>query len=405
MSKKSTLKKKILFTGGGSGGHISAATAIIDGLRDRYSNVLDQILYVGSNLGMSGEKEAESLEEKIVSSSDIPFVSIRAGKLQRYLSLDTIKKVFGVLGGVIDARKVINDFKPDIIVSTGGFVTVPVAFVGWIKKIPVYIHEQTAAIGLTNKIASRFAKRVYTTFPQSAQYLPKGKALQVGNAVRKAIFSDKGKGETISAVKKMLPEKETFPIVLIAGGGQGSHLLNIITRQMLRYLVEDFQVILQTGDNKVNRDYEILLKEKKKLPESLQDRFLPVKFIPANQIGYIFKNIDIYVGRAGANFVYEMGLMRKPSILIPIPWVTHDEQNKNAQSLVDVGLGKILPEGELTAERLFNELKRLNQKIRSGRLRIDESKLEKNYRTDAVEKIMKDLNLESENLSRKSSGT
>src|SRR5690606_119788 len=107
-----------MFTGGGSGGHISAATAIIEGLRERYSNVLDQILYVGSNLGMSGEKEAESLEQKIVGQSDIPFVTIRAGKLQRYLSLDTIKKVFGVIGGVIDARKVINDFKPDLIIST-----------------------------------------------------------------------------------------------------------------------------------------------------------------------------------------------------------------------------------------------------------------------------------------------
>lgn len=383
-----------MFTGGGSGGHISAATAIIEGLRERYSNVLDQILYVGSNLGMSGEKEAESLEQKIVGKSDIPFVTIRAGKLQRYLSLDTIKKVFGVIGGVIDARKVINDFKPDLIISTGGFVTVPIAFVGWFKKIPVYLHEQTAAIGLTNKIASVFAKRVYTTFPQTELYLPKGKAFQVGNAVRKAIFEENARGEVALALKKMLPVKETYPIVLIAGGGQGSHLLNITTRQMLRYLIEDFQVILQTGDNKTNRDYEILTKEKRKLPVKLQDRFFPVKFISAEEIGYVFKHIDIYVGRAGANFVYEMGLIRKPSILIPIPWVTHDEQNKNAQSLVDVGLGQILAEGELTAERLFNELKRLNQKIRSGRLNINERKIKETYRTDAVEKILDDINIE-----------
>ncbi|WKZ31192.1 MAG: UDP-N-acetylglucosamine--N-acetylmuramyl-(pentapeptide) pyrophosphoryl-undecaprenol N-acetylglucosamine transferase [Candidatus Dojkabacteria bacterium] len=388
----STLTKRILITGGGSGGHISAATAIIDGLKGRYSNATEQILYVGGKLGMEGEKNGTSLEQRIFKDSDIKFVAIRAGKLQRYLSWNSIKLLLGVFGGVIDARKVIKEYKPDIVISTGGYVTVPVCFIAWLNKIPVYIHEQTAAVGLTNKTTSKFARRIYTSFPSSEQYFPRKKVLHVGNAVREKVFMTDGQGEVVDAVRDMQQDRSKLPILLFTGGGQGSHKLNITVRQMVPYIVEEFQVIIQTGQNELNKDYDLLLKERAKLTDEKKRRFFPVKYIDADQIGYLFDNIDMHIGRAGANFVYEMGVLKIPSIFIPLPFVTHNEQEKNAQTLVQFGIAKILPEGELTSERLFNEIKKFNSEIKKG-LTVDTAGLESTFRTDAVEKILADLDL------------
>lgn len=394
------LKEKILFTGGGSGGHVSAATAIISGIRSQYEMNLDQILYIGSDLTMEGESDGKtkgkSHEEKILSTTDIPYRSIRAGKLQRYLSFRSFKLLFGILGGFIDSWKVISEFQPDRVVSTGGYVTVPICIVAKIRGIPVYIHEQTAVVGLTNKIVGKFAKRIYISFISSASFFPRERTLHTGNAVRPEIFNTTGEGPAQQAIRKMLPNSKKYPIVLIAGGGQGSHLLNITVRQMLTYLTEEFQVVLQTGDNQVHKDHEILWKDRLKLPADKQDRFFPVKFITAEEIGNVFSNTDIFVGRSGANFTYEMGVLQIPSILIPIPWVTHNEQMRNAQALEETGLARIIPEGELTAERLFNELRRLSSIINKGTLKIDEEKLHTSFPINAVSTIINDLTLNSE---------
>lgn len=382
--------KKILITGGGSGGHISAAMAIIDGLRQRYPDITKNILYVGGDLAMEGELSGLSLEEKIICKTDIPFKRIRAGKLQRYLSFSSLTLLLRTFGGFFDARKVIKEFKPDLLISTGGYVTVPVCIAASLSKVPVYIHEQTAASGLANRISAKFAKRVYTTFAESKDEFPSEKVLHVGNAIRNQIFDTYGAGEVVDALSRM--EKD-IPIVFIAGGGQGSHLLNRTVQQMLRYAVEEFQIVLQTGDNTVHRDYEMLLKEQKKLPSKHTHRFYPVKFIDSQQMGALFDKTDLYVGRSGANFVYELAVLKIPSLLIPIPWVTNNEQHKNAEILVNTGLGKILPEGEVTAERLYQEIQKYLKYLKDGKLNIDENRLRKHFPTDAVDKILDDLNI------------
>ncbi len=387
------LNKKILFTGGGSGGHISAATAIISGLKEKYSNLYEKILYIGSNLSMEGEEDSVSIDIKLVGSTDIPFKAIRAGKLQRYLSFKTIKLLFGVFGGLIDSYKVIKEFKPDLIVSTGGYVTVPICIVGRLFKIPIYIHEQTAGVGMTNKIIGKFADRIYISFKSSQQYFNKNKTLLTGNAVRPAIFNTNGFGESADAVNLMQKERAKYPIILIVGGGQGSHLLNITLRQMIHYLIQDYQIILQTGDNSTYKDFELLLKEKAKIPQQYRTRFHVTKFIFAEEIGTVFNKVDLYIGRSGANFVYEMGVLKIPSIFVPIPWVTNNEQYKNAKTLEDIGLARILPEGELNSDRLNSEIRKFIKIIKNGSLQVDYKKLEEEFPTDAVDKIVADLPL------------
>jgi len=161
---------------------------------------------------------------------------------------------------------------------------------------------------------------------------------------------------------------------------------------MLKYALGEFQIILQTGDNGLNKDYEVLVKDKATLG-NLNSRFYVTKYVSNEEIGFLFKNIDIYVGRAGANTVYEMGIFMKPSILIPIPWVTHDEQNKNAQILVDCGIGTILPEGELTAEALYERMKNMKKCIHEDTFCANKEKLKEIFVTDGSKKVLTAIGL------------
>jgi len=355
---KTKLNKKIVITGGGSGGHISPAQAVIEILESRYTNALEQILYIGGNLPMEGEKDGESVEQKIFKSSKINFVAIRAGKLQRYFKLSTIKSLFNVLGGIFDAYKELKQFKPDLIFSTGGFVTVPVCFVGWIMHIPVYIHEQTAAVGLTNKITSLFAKQIFITFSASFKHFPRKKTLLTGNPVRKDIFKNNPDKQWTKVLNKMrnIMVEQSKPIILVVGGGQGSHLFNETIGNALTALLKKYQIIISTGSNTQLQDYEMLMRKKDKLPEESQDSFFPTKFIEKENIGAVFANSQLVISRAGANFVYELGILKKRTIFVPIPWVTNNEQEKNARTLERQDLASIILEKEFTTERLLTEI-------------------------------------------------
>jgi len=392
LKKNNLFNKRIIITGGGSGGHVSAASGLIDEIVDKYPDAKQNILYVGGKLVSETRKEGKSVEQMRFEKGDIPFVAIRGGKLQRSFSFHSIALIFGVFGGIIDSFKVVGKFKPDFIFSTGGFVSLPVCLVGWLKKIPIYLHEQTAAVGLTNKMVGKVAKKVFVTFPQSIKYFKPGIAIHTGNLIRKSLFISNPKGELSNALKKMLPQKDQLPIVYVSGGGLGSHTINIVVRQMLKYVLGEFQIILQTGDNGLNKDYEVLIKDKATLGE-LGNRFFVTKYVSNEEIGYLFNNIDIYVGRSGANTVYEMGIFMKPSILIPIPWVTHDEQNKNAQILVDCGIGTILPEGELTAESLFEKMKSMKKCITENSHCANESKIKEIFVTDGTQKVLNAIGL------------
>lgn len=382
---KKILDKKILITGGGSGGHVSVSHGYIEQLKNEYSNVDDMILYVGSDLSMVGEKRTDSLESRVMKDLGIPFVSIRAGKLQRSFELETIKLLFRSILGIYDAIKLVKRYKPNIIFCSGGYLGVPVSIAAWIFKIPIFLHEQTAAVGLSNNFVGKFAKKIFITFPSSEKYFPKGKTIHTGNIVREVIFNTKSDTPLAKAVELM--KKENKKIIYVTGGSQGSHKINTVISQILKYALEEYQLIIQTGDNQVTKDYDILYKEWHKLPSMLQKRLYVTKYVNSDEIGYIFKNSDLVIGRAGANTVYELGVLKKLSILIPIPWVTHNEQFLNAKILEDAGICTILPEGELTCEKLHSTiLKVLNTKPNS----IDIKKLEDIFILNAKEKIVEE---------------
>jgi UDP-N-acetylglucosamine--N-acetylmuramyl-(pentapeptide) pyrophosphoryl-undecaprenol N-acetylglucosamine transferase len=386
---KRRLDKRILITGGGSGGHISAALSIISSLEEKY--ILDDksFLYVGGDLGMEGEETGNSMEQKLMKDKPFNCKYIRPGKLQRSFSLNTIRLLFRTFLGIWDSYKIIKDFRPDIVISTGGFVTVHVCLVAKLFKSKIYLHEQTSTVGLTNSLVGKISEKVFISFESSKQYFKKGKTLLTGNLVKADIFNTKGQGKLAETIRKMKEKQSQYPIIYISGGGLGSHLINQTVKEALPLLLQKYQIVLQTGENKVFNDYQAIQTIKESLSPEMQSRFQPVTYIQGNNIGYLLNSIDLFVGRAGANTVYEMGVLQIPSIFIPIPWVTHNEQQKNAEVLANLGLAEIVQEGELTSACLALRI----EKFLSRQLDINREELKRIFKTDANKLILKNIGL------------
>ncbi len=225
--KKEKTQPKIVITGGGSGGHTVTAVTVIDELVEKKSGIKERLVYVGGTLGMEGEKDAKSFEERMAREKGITFIGIRSGKLQRKFSLRTIWGLRGVIGGFIDASKLLRENEVSLVFSTGGYVSVPVCFAAWLHKIPVVIHEQTTRVGLSNKISARFSKKILLGFSDAARFFKNKNIELVGNTIRKEILSSRGCSRSLRS--KLLHYKNNakqHPVILISGGGQGSHMLN-----------------------------------------------------------------------------------------------------------------------------------------------------------------------------------
>jgi len=380
--------KKILITGGGSGGHIAIASGLMEGIKERYPQLYENLIYVGGDLGMVGEEYGNSLEQKKFKNADFKCKYIRAGKLQRNFSFTTIKLFLRTFLGLIDSFKIIREENPDLIFSVGGFVTVPICTAAWIKKIPIYLHEQTASVGLSNKIVGKFAKRVYIAFESSKKYFKASKTKLVGNIVRNSVTKFDIEKVNIY-IKEIVSNNTNLPLIYISGGGLGSHVINQKIFKELENLLSSYRVILQTGDNQTYKDYDIAIEIKNSLSHEIQNRFLPIKFIHDNSIGYLYNHMDFFIGRAGANTVYEIGVLAKPSIFIPIPWVTNNEQYKNAKVLSDLGLS------EIVEEKVFKEIdfkNKLDVVIKTlPKKDLDITKLKRKFPTDAVGRVLDDL--------------
>ncbi len=385
--------KKILVVGGGSGGHLSSANALLESMLDEYRVPAKDIVYVGGDLGMEGEKIGNSLEQKQMVNKPYNTYFLRAGKFQRQISLNTVKLLLRTVLGFFDAIEILKKEKPDLVLSTGGFVSVPICIISWISGIPIYLHEQTASVGLSNKIIGKLAKKIYVSFKESTKYFPKGKALHVGNNVRKAIFIKDKTEKTSKEIAEIFKNSKEYPVIYFSGGSLGSHILNRKVISSLDQLLEKYSVILQTGDNQQFKDFEYALGKKLELDENISKRFLPIKYIDKENIGYVLNNMHLFVGRSGANTVYEIGVLKKNALFIPIPWVTHNEQYLNAKVLEDIGTAKILEEKYLNESNLLEEIQRLENQLKLREIQYE--KLEELFPINATSRILNDILKES----------
>jgi UDP-N-acetylglucosamine--N-acetylmuramyl-(pentapeptide) pyrophosphoryl-undecaprenol N-acetylglucosamine transferase len=329
---------KIVITGGGTGGHVSPAVAVITRLRERSAAEGRELelLYIGSVAGV---------ERRIITGLGVPYKAIQTGKLRRYLSLDTpVDLLVRLPAGFFQAMSALRRFRPDVIFSTGGYVCVPPVMAGRALGVPSLTHEQTALVGLANRIAGRFADRVAISFPRSAAFFPPGKSLLTGNPVRPTIFQ----GDATRAAN-LFGFEANEPTLYVTGGAQGSHAINMAVREALPQLLACCQVLHQCGEGPDGSgdDLRALLQAREELPTDLRGRYHVQAFV-GEEIGDVYALASLVVGRAGAGTVNELANLGKPSVLVPLPGSAGGEQEANARALEKEGGAVVLLQSDLT---------------------------------------------------------
>ncbi len=345
---------KILVTGGGTGGHVSPALAVIQTLQAMAQEAewTPVFRYVGSQNGV---------EKGLVEAAGIPFVGVQSGKLRRaaslrgLLTLKNITDAFRVPVGIGQAMGEVRRFRPDVVLATGGYVSVPPVIAAGLLRRPVLIHEQTVQIGLANQIAARFAARIALTFEGAASELPPGlrrKTFVTGNPVRQAIFG----GDKERAVRRFGfdPTDDALPTVYVTGGAQGAQSINRAVEAILPDLLTVCRVVHQCG----KQDGERMAEVWSALPTTLQRHYHVVPFV-GGEIADIFALADLVVGRSGAGTVTEVAAVGKPALFIPLVPTGGDEQTRNARRSVEAGAAVLLPSKDLDGSRLLSEIQAL----------------------------------------------
>jgi len=329
------------------GGHLSPALAVLEALpKDA------DVLFIGRKYTFEGDMVL-SLEYREINKRKIPFAEVSTGRLQRKFTRYTIPSLFKIPYGFIQAFFILVNFKPDVVLSFGGYLSIPVGISAFLLGIPLVIHEQTLSAGLSNRILSFFAKKICISWETSKKYFPKDKTVFTGNPVRKFLLSSRPspKGawrdllhQHINAGDSSTPfhfARNDASLIYITGGSGGSHFINTLVEGCLAQLLEKFIIIHQTGDAQEYRDFERLKDLKDSLPVRLKARYQITKFVEPQEVGAVLQRADLVVGRSGINTVTELMFFKKPSILIPLPYSQNNEQIKNALFLKNQGLGEV----------------------------------------------------------------
>lgn len=322
---------RLLFTGG----HHNSALEVAEYMKQTHGA---DILWLGHR-HVSLSDKSDSAEYKEVTRAGIAFVDIKAGKVYKTLHpIHWLRLPYGFFQSLLQVAR----FRPDVIVSFGGYLAVPVVLAGWLMRVPSVTHEQTVVVGVANKFISRLAKKVLVTWEASKAFFPSAKVVVTGLPLRKAIFQTTSQEYTFP---------EDLPVVFITAGKQGSHKINMAVLGILPDLLTTYNVIHQCGSHTQYQDLTMLQQAAAELPDDLQRRYIVREYIFQDTIGEAFAQADIVVSRAGAHTIYELAALGKPAVIIPIPWVSHNEQYKNAEMLADKGAALILPEEQLAEPR------------------------------------------------------
>lgn len=328
---------KLLLTGG----HTATALAVIEEcVQQKQPNL--ELVFVGRRYATDAEK-TESLEYQEVTKFNIPFFHLSAGRLNRFFSFHSVIQVLKIPVGFYRAFRMVRAIKPDVILTFGGYIGLPVAFAGWLLHIPVFGHEQTMVPGMANRLAAHFLTTIFISFPQTISYFPKKKVVITGNPVRKSV---------LAVYHTLLPIPHDLPVIYITGGSLGSHSINGLIEQILSSLVEKYIVIHQTGNLSQYHDFERLTEKKNSLSEELRARYNPVKHLTAADLGYVYQTADLIIGRSGANLCFEIIAVKKPALLIPLPWSAHGEQKKQAEFLKTSGVAEVFDQNKTAQELL-----------------------------------------------------
>ncbi|MDO9028576.1 MAG: UDP-N-acetylglucosamine--N-acetylmuramyl-(pentapeptide) pyrophosphoryl-undecaprenol N-acetylglucosamine transferase, partial [Candidatus Roizmanbacteria bacterium] len=337
---------KLLITGG----HLSPALALIEELKKIKKEV--EIIFVGRKYPLDKEKTL-SFEYKEIERKKISFVSLEAGRLTRALSVNSLLSLIKVPLGFFQAFFIINKHRPNLIMSFGGYLALPIVFWGYVFRIPVFTHEQTIKPGLANRLISFFSKKIFVAFEEVKNNFPKEKTYVSGNPVKSSIFKIE---------KKPFQIKKDQPVIYVTGGSLGSHSVNLHIKKILEQLLEKFIIIHQVGENKEYHDFEDLVLMKKSLSKEKKSRYFLAKHFFDDEVGYVYSLTDLVVGRAGANTFFELLALKKPALFIPLPWSSGREQQHHAEIFAKAGAGEIFHQIE-PSEKLLRLIYQMIGKI------------------------------------------
>ncbi len=333
---------RVLIAAGGTGGHIYPGLTIANELKKRYP--AGEILFVGTQYG---------LEKDIVPRAGYPLELISVQYIRRALSFDLVKTGFAAVKGLVQSLRIIRQFKPDVVVGTGGYVAGPVLLAAALSRVPTLIQEQNAFPGITNRLLGRFVSAVALGYAEAERYFPKdGRVMVTGNPIRTEITAIT-RAEGIRRLN-LRPDHRT---IVVFGGSQGGLTINRAMRELAPRLKKEprLQVIHQTGQ----RSYADVVREVLgiseegigQLPPSVQDgciRIVPYIYdMPA-----ALAAADLVVGRAGALSIAEMTARGVPAVLIPFPYAAANHQEKNARVLERAGAARVILDRDVDGDTL-----------------------------------------------------
>jgi UDP-N-acetylglucosamine--N-acetylmuramyl-(pentapeptide) pyrophosphoryl-undecaprenol N-acetylglucosamine transferase len=327
-----------------TGGHHSSAIPVILELKKNHPDT--EIIWIGHKYSLAGDKN-ETLEYKEITGMGIEFIELKTGKFYKNANIKSMSKIFS---GLMTAKNILSNKKPDVVLSFGGYIAVPVVIAAWLQNIPTLTHEQTLVVGYANKVISLFAKRVMISFEESAKFFNPNKVVFTGIPLRQSITEVRSTNFVTD---------NDLPYIYVTGGKSGSHIINEVLGDSLDILLTKFNVIHQCGDYSVEKDYDKLNSIYTQIQNNVPGKYFLRKFVLEDEIGEAFNKASIVVSRSGAHIISELAYLNKPSILIPIPWVSHNEQNLNAQYLKNKGLAEIIQEKYLTPKNLVELLQEM----------------------------------------------
>ena len=317
--------KRIVLTGGGTAGHVTPHLALLPHLLEEGYD----IHYIGTE---------EGIEHKMMSREGVTYHAVKSGKLRRYHDWKNFTDPFRVVAGAFQSARLMGKLKPDVCFSKGGFVAVPVVIGAWLHRVPTLCHESDLTPGLANKICSKFARKIVTTFPECAKALGK-KASCVGTPMRPELFSgSREKGLDLCGFRG------DKPVLLMMGGSIGAQAVNKALRAALPRLLEKLDVVHLTGKGNLEESLNALAGYK-------QFEFL------SDELPDVLAAADYVLSRAGSNAICEFQALKKPMLLVPYPkGASRGDQILNAESFRQRGLCHVLLQENMTADTLYDAI-------------------------------------------------
>ena len=374
---------KIVFTGGGTGGHFYPIIAVAQ----KVNQIIDQEHIIGAKLYYLSDGP---YDKEILLENRLLYEEIRSGKMRTYFSFKNFLDIFKVFFGTLNAIFKIFTIYPDVVFGKGGYASFPTIFAARILRIPVVIHESDSAPGRVNKWAGHFAKKVAVSFEQAAEYFPQKTIAWTGQPIRTEI---EHKGARREALEYFKLEGE-IPVIVILGGSQGAELINNVVLDALPRLIKNYQIIHQTGVKKfktVSSQAEVILSKDK-----YGIKYLPFPFLNSLQLKMAASVATLIVSRAGST-LFEIASWGVPSILVPFKNSHADHSRKNAFSYARAGACSVIEEANMTANILSSEIERItNNKMGYEKMAQNAKAFSKPGAAEKIARALVDLALSHE---------